>query len=177
MKLIVGLGNPDSKYDQTRHNIGFQIIDSFANELEFPVFKEDAKFKGFITDKEMNNEKVFLLKPLTYMNLSGQSVSAIINYYRISLNNVLVIHDDFDLKLGEIRLRQSATGKSTHNGLRSIVEYLGSPAFYRLRFGIGNTSILAKDVFVLQKFDEEEFSIVSEKIKESVIKVKKFLNL
>ena len=114
MYIIAGLGNPGSKYENTRHNMGFKAIDAMASEFGIDVNR--AKFKGLIGEGRIGSEKVILLKPQTYMNLSGQSVREIMNFYKIPEENLIVIYDDFDLPIGSIRVRKSG-GPGTHNGM------------------------------------------------------------
>ena len=126
MYIIVGLGNPGSKYENTRHNMGFKAIDAMASEFGIDVNR--AKFKGLIGEGRIGSEKVILLKPQTYMNLSGQSVREIMNFYKIPEENLIVIYDDFDLPIGSIRVRKSG-GPGTHNGMKSVIQELGSRKF------------------------------------------------
>ncbi|NET02997.1 MAG: aminoacyl-tRNA hydrolase [Sphaerospermopsis sp. SIO1G2] len=135
-QLIVGLGNPEPKYDKTRHNIGFAAIDALARAWQFPL-SEHRKFKGqFGEGLAPKGGKIRLLKPLTYMNLSGQSVQAVNNWYKLSPESVLVIYDDMDLPLGKTRLRLSGSAGG-HNGMKSIISHLNNQNFPRLRIGIG----------------------------------------
>ena len=136
MYIIAGLGNPGSKYENTRHNMGFKAIDAMASEFGIDVNR--AKFKGLIGEGRIGSEKVILLKPQTYMNLSGQSVREIMNFYKIPEENLIVIYDDFDLPIGSIRVRKSG-GPGTHNGMKSVVQELGSRKFPRVRVGIGSS--------------------------------------
>jgi len=155
MKLIVGLGNPDEKYKKTRHNIGFRILNELVtigqyNKLEF---KEDKKFFGQYTKKQ----EFILLKPMTYMNRSGQSVLAIKQYYNIESENILVVHDDMDLGFGQIKMQKEKSAAG-HNGVDSIINSLGSNNFWRLRIGINNDlkEKIPGDKFVIYNFSSEE---------------------
>jgi PTH1 family peptidyl-tRNA hydrolase len=135
-QLIVGLGNPEPKYDQTRHNIGFAAIDSLAHAWQISV-AENRKFQGeFGEGTAPGNGKIRLLKPLTYMNRSGQAVQAVTSWYKLPPESVLVIYDDLDLPLGKTRLRLSGSAGG-HNGMKSIISHLNSQNFPRLRIGIG----------------------------------------
>lgn len=134
MKLIVGLGNPGKKYETTRHNVGFRVIDKIADNLNIPL--NQAKWKGLFGLETINNEKVILLKPLTYMNLSGESVRLLIDFYKINLEDVVVIYDDLDIPPGKIRLRQKG-GHGGHNGIKSLLAHIGSEQFKRIRIGVG----------------------------------------
>lgn len=158
MYIIAGLGNPGSKYENTRHNMGFKAIDAMASEFGIDVNR--AKFKGLIGEGRIGSEKVILLKPQTYMNLSGQSVREIMNFYKIPEENLIVIYDDFDLPIGSIRVRKSG-GPGTHNGMKSVVQELGSRKFPRVRVGIGSSDGSTIQ-FVIGKVGKEEQQILNE---------------
>lgn len=134
MFLIIGLGNPEKDYGNTRHNMGFNVINKIADKYNIEINK--TKFKALFGTGSINNEKVVLLKPQTFMNLSGESVREAIDFYKIELENILIIYDDIDLSPGKIRIKKSG-GPGTHNGMRSIVQHLGTENFARLRVGIG----------------------------------------
>lgn len=134
MKLIVGLGNPGDKYQNTLHNAGFLAIDQLAEKLS--VFNWTSKFKGLITQGTFNGERFILLKPQTYMNVSGESVQACMQFYKIELENVIVVSDDLDRGMGLLRYRTSG-GHGGHNGIRDIIQRCGGNTFHRLRIGIG----------------------------------------
>lgn len=136
-QLIVGLGNPGVKYDQTRHNIGFEAIDFLARTWQINL-SEHRKFQGIFGEgRSIQADKIRLLKPSTYMNLSGQSIRAVTDWYKIPPEAVLVIYDDMDLPVGKLRLRQSGSAGG-HNGMKSAIAHLGSQNFPRLRIGIGS---------------------------------------
>lgn len=158
MYIIAGLGNPSSKYENTRHNMGFKAIDAMASEFGIDVNR--AKFKGLIGEGRIGTEKVILLKPQTYMNLSGQSVREIMNFYKIPEENLIVIYDDFDLPIGSIRVRKSG-GPGTHNGMKSVVQELGSRKFPRVRVGIGSSDGSTIQ-FVIGKVGKDEQQILNE---------------
>lgn len=160
--IIAGLGNPGPAYDDTRHNVGFNIIDAIAEEFSFPNFSN--KFSSLVSNKIIGPHKITLLKPQTFMNLSGNAVSKIINFYKIDLDNLIVIHDDLDLKLAKVKMKIGG-GSGGHNGIKSIDQHLG-PNYYRLRIGIGKPQH-QKDVsnFVLNKFPKEEEKFIQEIIK------------
>lgn len=158
MYIIAGLGNPGSKYENTRHNMGFKAIDTMASEFGIDVNR--AKFKGLIGEGRIGSEKVILLKPQTYMNLSGQSVREIMNFYKIPEENLIVIYDDFDLPIGSIRVRKSG-GPGTHNGMKSVVQELGSRKFPRVRVGIGSSDGSTIQ-FVIGKVGKDEQQILNE---------------
>lgn len=153
MKLIVGLGNPGAKYEKTRHNIGFDILDEFSKKNSINQYRE--KFQGLLAEGNYKGEKYYLLKPQTFMNLSGDSVSAVAKFYKILPENIVVIYDDMDLPLGKIRYRENGSSGG-HNGIKSIIAHIGEN-FKRIKCGIGKPPI--KDVnidFVLGRFMKEE---------------------
>jgi PTH1 family peptidyl-tRNA hydrolase len=150
MKLIIGLGNPGKSYEKSKHNIGFLCLDAFAKTKQ-AKFSKEVKFQGEICKLG----DLILLKPKTFMNLSGLSVRAVSQFFQIDARDILVISDDMDLTLFQIRLRENG-GSGGHNGLKSILEHVGSPLFKRLRIGIDRKdSIDAKD-YVLSKFSKAE---------------------
>ncbi len=155
MKLIVGLGNPGKQYEQTRHNIGFAVIDALASQWSIPLTQ--SKFKGLYGVGVYNGEKVLLLKPLTYMNLSGESIRAVMDYYQIDMEDLLVIYDDLDLPVGKIRLRQKGS-PGGHNGIKSTVAHLGTQQFNRIRIGIDRPApgTISVPDYVLGRFRKEE---------------------
>ncbi|GAB2564041.1 aminoacyl-tRNA hydrolase [Gracilibacillus alcaliphilus] len=162
MKCIVGLGNPGLKYRKTRHNIGFMVVDEIANRNGWKLDKR--KFNGHYSIETLGTEKVILLKPQTYMNLSGESLKPLMDYYDLTEDQVTVIYDDLDLPLGKIRLRQTG-GHGGHNGVRSCIEQLGTKQFNRLRFGIGRPDgpIPVID-YVLGKFDKQDREVLEKSI-------------
>ena len=157
MKVIVGLGNPGPRYKDTRHNVGFQTLEELARR--HPVQRQESRFDAIIAHLQIKQEKVFLLKPLTYMNLSGKAVRALIAYYKIDLKDIIVIYDDMDLPVGNLRIR-SAGGTGGHRGMTSLVENLGTREFARIRIGIGRPPHEAID-WVLGRFSPEEKPLIS----------------
>jgi peptidyl-tRNA hydrolase, PTH1 family len=142
-QLIVGLGNPGTKYDQTRHNVGFEAIDALAHTWQIPL-AENRKFHGIFGEGiAVKGQKIRLLKPTTYMNLSGQSIRAVLDWYKLPPESVLVIYDDMDLPIGKLRLRQSGSAGG-HNGMKSTIAHLNSQNFPRLRIGIGSPQSSSK---------------------------------
>ena len=135
MKLIVGLGNPEKDYAKTRHNMGFNVINKLADKYNIDVTKE--KFKGLYGIGNIENEKVILLKPQTFMNLSGESIIECINFYKIPFNDIIIIYDDIDTEPGNIRIRKKGTA-GTHNGMKSVIEHIHTTEFDRIRVGIGH---------------------------------------
>lgn len=160
--LIVGLGNPGKEYDKTRHNIGFEIIDDYANEKKITI--NENKFNGLFS-KFSNNGKTFIIaKPQTYMNLSGKFISEIVKFYKIDVENILVIYDDKDMELGKIRLRPKGSSGG-HNGIKSIIESLGTENFKRLKIGIGSPKNKSEMInFVIGKFRKEEWDSLIDSI-------------
>ncbi len=162
--VIIGLGNPESKYNKTRHNIGFEIVDNLADKWGFS-WQKNTKFNGlFCEGIAPHNQKVRLLKPLTYMNNSGQSVRAVLDWYKSSLDTILVVYDDMDLPLGKIRMRLSGSAGG-HNGMKSIISHLGEQKFPRCRIGIGKSDGKKQTVgHVLGKFSTTEAPIIDDVI-------------
>ena len=150
MKLIVGLGNPKKKYDNTRHNIGFMVLDNYLGKVDYK-----SKFNGLYYEKNINNEKVIFLKPQTYMNNSGLSVFEFVNFYKISFKDILIIHDDLDLDVGMIKFKFNSSSGG-HNGIKSIINCLGSQEFSRLKIGINNEYKKDTIDFVLSKFSKKD---------------------
>lgn len=161
-ELIVGLGNPEPKYDKTRHNIGFAAVDELAKIWQLPL-KENKRFQGeFSEGVTSGGHKVRLLKPLTYMNRSGQSVRAVTDWYKVSTQSVLVIYDDMDLPVGRLRMRLTGSAGG-HNGMKSIIAHLGGQDFPRLRIGIGKADGEKGTIsHVLGKFAPDESQTIEE---------------
>jgi len=152
-KLIVGLGNPGPQYTWTRHNAGFMVLDRLARQINVSVTKK--AFSGLSGDGEWRGNRVYLLKPQTFMNLSGRSVAEALRFYKVSLSDLIVIHDDLDLPFGTIKLKEGG-GHGGHNGLRSLGQELGSPAYLRVRVGIGRPERGDVVNYVLQNFSKGE---------------------
>jgi peptidyl-tRNA hydrolase, PTH1 family len=161
-ELIVGLGNPEPKYDNTRHNIGFAVVDELAKVWQMPL-KENKRFQGLFSEGvSQGGQKVRLLKPLTYMNRSGQAVRAVTDWYKVEPRSVLVVYDDLDLPVGRLRMRLTGSAGG-HNGMKSIIAHLGSQEFPRLRLGIGKSDGEKGTInHVLGKFAPEEFKVMDE---------------
>ena len=161
-QLIVGLGNPEPKYEKTRHNIGFEAVDTLANAWQL-TWQQQRRFQGLIAEGSgSGTSKVRLLKPLTYMNRSGQSVRAVTDWYKLSPQSILVIYDDMDLAVGRLRLRLSGSAGG-QNGMKSIISHVGSQDFPRLRVGIGKSGPQKETVsHVLGRFSPDEAVIISE---------------
>ena len=135
MYLIVGLGNPEEDYSNTRHNMGFNVINKLAKQYNIEINKK--KFKGLYGTGNIEGEKVILLKPQTYMNLSGEAIREIIDFYKIELKDIIIIYDDIDIEPEIIKIRKKG-GPGTHNGMKSVVEHLKTQEFTRIRVGIGS---------------------------------------
>ncbi|WP_026731688.1 aminoacyl-tRNA hydrolase [Fischerella sp. PCC 9605] len=166
-QLIVGLGNPEPKYEQTRHNIGFAALDALSRSWQIPL-AENRKFQGEYGEGiAPTKDKIRLLKPLTYMNRSGQSIQAVINWYKLPPESVLIIYDDMDLPLGKTRLRLSGSAGG-HNGMKSAIAHLSTQNFPRLRIGIGRPKDATNNdetnavSHVLGKFSASETQLVSD---------------
>ena len=162
MKLFVGLGNPGPKYEKTRHNAGFMAIDELAKEWNIGL-TDEKKFKGQLGRGIVRGEKVFLLKPTTYMNLSGESVRAVMNFYEIEVEDVIVMYDDLDLPNGKIRARLKGSAGG-HNGIKSMIAQLGTQEFKRIRIGIDRHPKIPVVDYVLGKFTEDELALVNQAI-------------
>lgn len=155
MKLVVGLGNKGREYENTRHNMGFMLVDRYLQYKNITDKFKD-KFNAIYIEITINNEKVIFIKPMTYMNNSGIAVRAFVDFYKLNSEDILVISDDLDLDLGKFRLRRNGSSGG-HNGLKSIISHLGTDNFKRLRIGISNDK---DDVinYVLSKFSKKELS-------------------
>ena len=167
--ILVGLGNPGDKYVQTRHNIGFDVIDAFADAYKTEIVTE--KWDGLTTKIKHKDITVHLVKPMTYMNLSGKSVARYVDFFKVPPDNLLVVHDDLDMKPGRLKLVKGG-GTGGHNGIRSIVSNIGSPEFYRLKIGIGRPGVgdapeeMPVDRYVLTSFSRNEAKIFEERMVE-----------
>ena len=161
-KLIVGLGNPGKEYEKTRHNIGFMVIDDYASSLGKTFDKQ--KFSGLYTEYIQNGEKIILLKPQKYMNLSGEVVRDFVHYFDIDTENVLIISDDINLPIGKLRFRAKGSAGG-HNGLKNIELHLHTNEYKRLRFGVSNNNEVDMRDFVLGKFSKSDLETINEKYK------------
>ena len=163
MKLLVGLGNPGEKYKLTRHNVGFMVLDKLIKQSTVDGW--DKKFDSFFTKIIIAQKSMILLKPLTFMNVSGHAVQKVKNFYGIDPNNIVIIHDDIDLELGKIKLKKGG-GDGGHNGLKSIIKMIGSE-FNRIRIGIGRPEKISVSSYVLNNFREEEVPLLKKIILKS----------
>lgn len=157
MWLIVGLGNPGNEYKITRHNIGFMAMDAFLRSVQAPAAKQEHK--AFTWKMKMDDVDVLMAQPQTFMNRSGESVQALMNFYKIPLENLVVIHDEIDQAFGQLKIQKNR-GHGGHNGVRDITEKLGSMDYIRLRLGVGRPPHPSMNVadYVLQKFTSEEMN-------------------
>lgn len=162
MKLVVGLGNPGPRFSGTRHNIGFMVVDRLAADLKTEAPR--PAFRGLMAEARLDGEKVLLLKPQTFMNLSGDSVAEAVSYYRLDPARILAVYDDMDLDLGRLRFRLSGSAGG-HRGAQSIIQRLGTPDFPRLKLGVGRppAGTQAAD-YVLTAFTAAEFPVVEETV-------------
>ena len=158
MKLIAGLGNIGSKYTFTRHNAGFMLADSIALNSGLN-FSDNSRLKCLMTKFKHEGEDYILIKPTTFMNLSGEAVRAVSDYYKIGVNDILIVFDDLSLDLGKIRFRQNGSDGG-HNGIKSIIQHMGTSDIARLKIGIGPQPSIPSEVFVLQNFSQDELEVL-----------------
>ena len=162
MYLIVGLGNPEEDYSNTRHNMGFNVINKLSKRYNIEVNKK--KHKSLIGKGDIEGEKVILLKPQTYMNLSGEAIKDCVNFYKIDIDNIVVIYDDIDIEPGTIKLRKQG-GPGTHNGMKSVVHELNTQKFSRVRIGIGMPEEGIDLIeYVIGAIDSDEIAVLEEGI-------------
>lgn len=174
MKVIAGLGNPGKQYEQTRHNVGFMVIDELAKRLNISLDK--GKFNGIYGIGHISGEKVILLKPLTYMNLSGECVRPFLDYYKVPKENFVVIYDDLDLPVGTIRLRMKGSAGG-HNGMKSLIHHLGTEEFKRIRIGISRPNNKMKVIdYVLGKFSEDDMHSIQKAVEDSASACEKWIH-
>ncbi|MEI6499111.1 MAG: aminoacyl-tRNA hydrolase [bacterium] len=190
MKIIVGLGNPGAEYENTRHNAGYLFVDSLSNTSEFVAqgssdFSNDKKFNALVLERVLNDEKFIFIKPLTYMNLSGHTVAKILNFYKITADDLIVISDDIDLPLGSARIRNESS-RGGQSGLQNIIDQLGHHNFTRVRLGIRpvegvspsaeHFDKIATSDFVLGKFENDERDLLNKVIDASIEYIVPFLS-
>jgi PTH1 family peptidyl-tRNA hydrolase len=175
MIIIVGLGNPGKKYEKTRHNLGFRVVNEFAKENNLPDFKLKKKFLAEIKEGKIAGEKIILAKPQTFMNNSGKAIKLLVTGYSLPVTNLWVIHDDIDLPLGEIKIIKNRSSAG-HKGVQSIIDELGSKNFVRFRIGTQpttyNLQLTTLEDLVLQKFNKEEEKILKEVIERTCQAIK-----
>ena len=172
MYLIIGLGNPEEEYSKTRHNMGFNAINKIARKYNIDVNKN--KFQGLYETTIIEGQKTILIKPQTYMNLSGKCVQEFVNFYKIEKENIIVIYDDMDVEPGQIKIRKQG-GPGGHNGMKSIIQMLGTEQFARVRIGIGRPKHNGDEInYVIGAIPEEEIPKLddgTEKAKDAVIEI------
>ena len=173
MKLIVGLGNPGKEYAGTRHNCGFMVIDRLASKLNVDV--DQNKFKGLYAKVKYHGEDIILLKPQTYMNLSGESVNAVMNFFKIDKEDLLVIYDDLDMTVGKLRLRKTGSAGG-HNGIKNIIAHLNSQDFKRIRVGIDRHKYMNVADYVLSRFSKVEIEAIEQGIENAANAVLDYLD-
>lgn len=165
MYLIIGLGNPEEEYSKTRHNMGFDVINKISNKYNIQVNK--SKFQALYGSGEIEGNKVILIKPQTYMNLSGEAVTKFKNYYKVKHEEIIVIYDDLDIKTGIIKIRKKG-GPGTHNGMKSVTTELGTDNFSRIRVGIGEDEKIGNMIdYVIKKVDNETYKKLEEGIEKA----------
>jgi len=166
MKIFVGLGNPTPEYAATKHNVGFMLADLLKDELSADIWRE--KFNALVAEAFFNGEKILIVKPQTFMNLSGEAVAPIVNFYKVDVQNLVVVHDDMDLPLGIIRLRPKGSGGG-HHGIESIIQHIGTQNFPRIRIGVGRPpQNWTVNHHVLSPFTQDDAKIISETLKNLV---------
>ena len=169
MYIIAGLGNPDKKYEGTRHNAGFEAVDKLADKLGVKI--SEKKFKGLCQTVSLNGDKYLLLKPLTYMNNSGESIRAAADFYKIAPENIIILYDDINFECGRMRIRGSGSAGG-HNGMKSIIQHLGTQDFARVRVGIGNKPPkMDLADYVLGHFSRDEEKVIQDAAKEAALAV------
>ena len=181
MQIIIGLGNPEEKFGDTRHNTGFLFVDKIKEKYALPEFEFKKNFQAEIAKGKIGEAEILLVKPQTFMNLSGEAAQAILNFYKITPDNLLVIHDDLDIKLGNYKLATDSSSAG-HNGVQNIIDCLGTQKFRRLRIGIGQKAeedepacrLEAHD-FVLAKFSSEELHTLNSLAEEIIKNITTFM--
>lgn len=155
MKLVVGLGNPGREYKNTRHNVGFMVLDNYLGKVNWKTKQENYYYT-----EEVNGEQIIYIKPITYMNLSGLAVNKIVSFYKIKPSDILVIQDDLDLNVASYKIKRNSSSGG-HNGIKSIIQELKTEEFGRLKIGIGKSSQIPTDKYVLGKFSTEDASLIA----------------
>lgn len=173
MKLIVGLGNPGKDYENTRHNVGFMVMDRLSDVLNVSI--STSKFKGEYVKFKYHGEDVILLKPMTYMNNSGESVIQVMNYFKIDVADLLVVYDDMDMPTGKLRLRESGSAGG-HNGIKSLIAHVGTQSFKRIRVGIDKHPRIKVVDYVLGHFSKEEHPLIDEGVENAVKAIQMYLD-
>lgn len=160
MKLIVGLGNPGKEYKNTRHNVGFMVVDNYLKKVDWKT-----KMETYFYSTEVNNEQIIFIKPLTYMNLSGLAVKKVVNFYKINIEDILVIQDDLDMEVGTYKIKRNSSAGG-HNGIKSIISELNTDKFARLKIGIGKSATIPTEKYVVSKFSTTELEKINNNMNE-----------
>lgn len=176
MKLILGLGNPEDRYAGTRHNFGFRVLDALREKIEFTEWKLDQKFKAEVSEGKVGKEKVLLVKPQTFVNLSGEAARALLDFYKPHIEHFIVVHDDIDLPFGTIRIREGGSSGG-HNGIKNLIAHFGTENFPRIRLGTANALLDTEtaEEFVLQQFAKDEEKELPKIIEQVVAALEEFL--
>lgn len=162
MLIIIGLGNPGKEYERTRHNAGFMIVEKLRERWNFPDFEFGKKFNASLSKGKFQQKEIILAKPETFMNLSGQAVKSLMDFYKLPAEDILVIHDDLDIPLGSFRIATDS-GSAGHNGVENIINLIGTKTFRRIRIGIKpEEGIIDATNFVLQNFKDDEIKIIND---------------
>lgn len=173
MYLIIGLGNPEPEYARTRHNMGFDTVNIIANKYKIEMSR--TKFNALYGSGSIGEEKVVLVKPQTYMNLSGQAVREFVNFYKVDKERIIVIYDDMDIEKGNMKIRKKG-GPGSHNGMKSVVQELGMTDFSRVRIGIGTPEHKSDAInYVIGHIQDEEYDLLQEGIKKAAIAVEEIV--
>lgn len=170
MKIVIGLGNIGEKYCFTRHNVGFMVLDKWALEDGF-AFKEDKKLKCFLA----KHNNIIFVKPTTFMNLSGEALRAVMDYYKVNISDILVVYDDISLDLGKIRFRANGSDGG-HNGIKSIIQHIGTKNINRLKIGIGPQPNIPSENYVLANFPKEQHDLLKSVLNNSIDAIKYYLD-
>ena len=173
MKLIVGLGNPGKDYENTRHNVGFMVMDRLSDVMNVSI--STTKFKGEYVKFKYHGEDVILLKPMTYMNNSGESVRQVMDYFKIDVEDLLVVYDDMDMPVGKLRLRQSGSAGG-HNGVKSVIAHTNTQNFKRIRVGIDKHPRIKVVDYVLGRFQKDEQPLIDQGVEDAVKAIETYLN-
>ncbi|EKW98356.1 aminoacyl-tRNA hydrolase [Ligilactobacillus saerimneri] len=172
MKMVVGLGNIGKKYEATRHNVGFMVVDELAQAYGATFAKE--KMNALVTEIFIAGEKVLLVKPTTYMNESGRAVRPLMDFYKIPVEDIIICHDDMDLDIGKLRLRQKGSAGG-HNGIKSIISHVGTQSFKRLRVGIGHPDKMTVVDWVLSRFSQAQKAVITDTIADGVAAIEEWV--
>jgi len=174
MKLVVGLGNPGKKYANTRHNIGFMVVDHLLEEISTNNISNFSKWNAYLSEVHYGGEKLLIVKPLTYMNLSGEAIRPILDFYKMSVDDLIVVYDDLDLPLGKLRFREKGSAGG-HNGIKSIIQHIGTDQFKRIKVGIDRPVERTIVDYVLSTFTSEEAAIMNQSIETATLALKDWL--